>query len=75
MIYTQISQITEEPWRTMLTIDSYLLELARRLSRLSGTPAFVRQGLKALIERSSARRLARLGGSEPALEQVPRRQQ
>jgi hypothetical protein len=33
----------------------------------------VREALKALIERESARRLARLGGSEPALEVTPRR--
>jgi hypothetical protein len=30
--------------------------------------------LKALIERESARRLARLGGTEPDLKPVPRRQ-
>jgi hypothetical protein len=35
--------------------------------------ALVREALKALIERESARRLARLGGSEPELEPVPRR--
>jgi hypothetical protein len=33
----------------------------------------VREALKALIERESARRLARLGGSEPDLKDVPRR--
>jgi hypothetical protein len=33
----------------------------------------VREGLKALIERESARRVARLGGSEPQLEPIPRR--
>ena len=30
-------------------------------------------GLKALIERESARRLARLGGSQPSIKSVPRR--
>jgi hypothetical protein len=35
--------------------------------------ALIREGLKALIERESARRLARLGGSEPDLEPIPRR--
>jgi len=34
----------------------------------------VRESLKALIERESARRLARLGSSEPGLAAVPRRQ-
>ncbi len=37
------------------------------------TVALVREGLRALIERDSARRLARLGGSEPQLEQISRR--
>jgi hypothetical protein len=35
--------------------------------------ASLREGLKALIERESARRLARLGGSEPGLDEMPRR--
>jgi hypothetical protein len=35
--------------------------------------ALVREGLRALIERESARRLARLGGSEPQLKPIPRR--
>ena len=35
--------------------------------------SLVREALKALIERESARRLARLGGSEPDLEAPPRR--
>jgi hypothetical protein len=33
----------------------------------------IHEGLKALIERESAKRLARLAGSEPALENIPRR--
>ncbi|MBV8541068.1 MAG: type II toxin-antitoxin system VapB family antitoxin [Pseudonocardiales bacterium] len=33
----------------------------------------VREALRALIQRESARRLARLGGSEPALTEIPRR--
>jgi hypothetical protein len=33
----------------------------------------VREALKALIERESAHRLARLGGSEPHLHAPPRR--
>ncbi|PQA40631.1 DUF2191 domain-containing protein, partial [Amnimonas aquatica] len=36
--------------------------------------ALVREALRALIERESARRLALLGGSEPELASVPRRQ-
>ena len=59
--------------RTTLNIDDKLLEEARRLTGLSEKVALVREGLRALIERESARRLARLGGSEPQLKPVPRR--
>ena len=59
--------------RTTLNIDDKLLEEARRLTGLSEKVALVREGLLALIERESARRLAKLGGSEPQLKPVPRR--
>jgi Arc/MetJ family transcription regulator len=59
--------------RTTLNIDDQLLQQARVLSGVQGKTALVREGLKALIERESARRLARLGGSEPQLEPIPRR--
>jgi len=59
--------------RTTLNIDDELLEDARRLTGISERTALVREGLKALIERESARRLARLGGTEPGLKPVPRR--
>ncbi|HEY9149799.1 MAG TPA: type II toxin-antitoxin system VapB family antitoxin [Gammaproteobacteria bacterium] len=60
--------------RTTLNIDDQLLEEARRITGMTEKAALVREGLRALIERESARRLARLGGSEPQLESVPRRQ-
>ena len=59
--------------RTTLNIDDDLLEKARVLSGVQEKTALVREGLKALIERESARRLARLGGSEPQLEPIRRR--
>jgi Arc/MetJ family transcription regulator len=59
--------------RTTLNIDDDLLERARDLSGVQEKTALIREGLKALIERESARRLARLGGSEPQLEPIPRR--
>ena len=59
--------------RTTLNIDDALLEEAQRLCGLTEKGALVREALKALIERESARRLARLGGSQPQLEPVPRR--
>jgi Arc/MetJ family transcription regulator len=59
--------------RTTLALDDELLAKARALTGLEGKSAIVREALKALIERESARRLARLGGSEPDLEAPPRR--
>lgn len=59
--------------RTTLNIDDELLQKARRLSGVQEKTALVREGLKALIERESARRLARLGGTEAQLEPIPRR--
>lgn len=60
--------------RTTLNIDDELLDEARRITGMTEKAALVREGLRALIERESARRLARLGGSEPQLKPVPRRQ-
>ncbi len=60
--------------RTTLNIDDELLAEAQRMTGMSEKTALVREGLRALIERESARRLARLGGSEPQLKPVSRRQ-
>ncbi len=60
--------------RTTLNIDDQLLEEAQRITGVTEKTALVREGLKALIERESARRLAKLGGSEPRLKSIPRRQ-
>lgn len=59
--------------RTTLTLDDDLLGEAQRLTGTNEKTALVREALGALIERESARRLARLGGTEPALTDVPRR--
>jgi Arc/MetJ family transcription regulator len=48
--------------RTTLNIDDDLLRRAQDLSGLQEKTALIREGLKALIERESARRLASLGG-------------
>ena len=59
--------------RTTLNIDDELLAEAQRICGITGKAALVREGLRALIERESARRLAQLGGTEPQLETTPRR--
>jgi Arc/MetJ family transcription regulator len=60
--------------RTTLNIDDQLLDEAQRITGMTEKSVLVREGLRALIERESARRLARLGGSEPQLKTVTRRQ-
>ncbi len=59
--------------RTTVNIDDDLYAKAVELTGVHEKTALLREGLKALIERESARRLALLGGSEPKLEAVPRR--
>lgn len=59
--------------RTTLIIDDELLERARTLTGIHEKTALVHAGLTALIARESARRLARLGGTEKALTPVLRR--
>ncbi len=61
--------------RTTLNIDDELLREARRLSGIEEKTALLHAGLKALIARESARRLAALGGSEKAVRGIPRRRQ
>lgn len=59
--------------RTTVTLDDELIEQAQRVTGVTERAALLRAGLLALIERESARRLARLGGSEPQVDDVTRR--
>jgi Arc/MetJ family transcription regulator len=59
--------------RTTLALDDDLVAKAQDFTGLKEKSSLVREALKALIERESARRLARLGGSEPGAETPPRR--
>ena len=59
--------------RTTLALDDDLVAEAQRLTGTSEKSALVREALRALIQRESSRRLARLGGSEPAVAEVCRR--
>lgn len=60
--------------RTTIALDDALIDKAQAFTGLEEKSALVREALKALIERESARRLARLGGTEPDLAAIPRRQ-
>jgi Arc/MetJ family transcription regulator len=59
--------------RTTINLDQALLAAAQKVSGVTERTALIHTALKALIERESARRLVRLGGSEPRLRPIPRR--
>ncbi len=59
--------------RTTINIDDELLAKAAKLAGPLDRSAVVHEGLRALIQRESARRLARLAGTQPALKAAPRR--
>ena len=59
--------------RTTVNIDDGLFENAKWLTGIEGKTALVREALRALVERESARRLGKLGGTQPQLKHVPRR--
>ncbi|MEQ1546695.1 type II toxin-antitoxin system VapB family antitoxin [Methyloglobulus sp.] len=60
--------------RTTIVLDDELLAKAQALTSLQEKSGLVKEALKALIERESAKRLASLGGTEPQIESIPRRQ-
>lgn len=59
--------------RTTLALDDELLSRAQALTGVTEKSALVKEALRALIQRESARRLALLGSSEPRLADIPRR--
>jgi Arc/MetJ family transcription regulator len=59
--------------RTTINLDEQLLIEAQRVTGMRERTALIHEGLRALIERESGRRLARLGGSGPKLRPIPRR--
>ncbi len=50
--------------RTTINLDEQLIEEAQRITGRQERTALIHDGLRALIARESARRLARLGGSD-----------
>lgn len=59
--------------RTTLNIDDELLATASRLTGITEKTALVREGLRLLVQRAAAKRLAALGGSDPDAKAPPRR--
>lgn len=68
-----LHESAEACMRTTLVLDDELLAEAQRLTGTVEKTALVREALRALVERESSRRLARLGGSEPDAAAAPRR--
>lgn len=59
--------------RTTVNLDDALLDKATVLTGVTERGVLMKEALKALIERESAKRLAMLGGTEPDLRLAPRR--
>lgn len=72
---THLMRLIQRPsaMRTTVILDDDLLEQAQTLSGISGRTELLREALRALVQRESSRRLARLGASEPEIEYVARR--
>jgi Arc/MetJ family transcription regulator len=73
MMLDWVPTIGVSTMRTTLALDDELVAKAQAFTGLKEKSSLVREALKALIEREGARRLARLGGSEPEIEAVTRR--
>lgn len=74
MVYNMMHANCEETiMRTTVNIDDELMKAAQKLTGIEEKAVLLRAGLTALIEQESARRLAKLGGSEPQLSNVSRR--
>lgn len=59
--------------RTTLNIEDNLIEKATKITGIKEKTTLVKLGLEALIARESARRLAKLGGTQKQLQAIPRR--
>lgn len=59
--------------RTTIALDDDLVRTAQDFTGVVEKAALIREALKALIERESARRLVSLGGTMPGLKNIPRR--
>jgi Arc/MetJ family transcription regulator len=59
--------------RTTVVLDDELVAKAQSYTGIREKSELIRFALKCLVEREAARRLARLGGTEPQLEDIPRR--
>lgn len=59
--------------RTTISLDDELLAAVQEYVGPMDKSAMVKEAMKALIQREAARRLAKLGGSQPGFKAAPRR--
>jgi Arc/MetJ family transcription regulator len=59
--------------RTTITLDDDLLAQAHAMTGVTERSTLIHDGLRLLIQREAARRLALLGGSDPTATAAPRR--
>lgn len=59
--------------RTTIAIDDELFAKAQEYAGVSEKSAVIKEALKAFVEREAARRLARMGGTQPGAKAPPRR--
>lgn len=58
--------------RTTITIDDELLKTAKEFTGIEETPTLVRLALQAMVQKEAARRMVKLGGSQPDFKAAPR---
>ena len=59
--------------RAIINIEDELLDKATKLTGIKEKTSLIKLGLEALVEAESAKRLAKLGGTEKKLEIISRR--
>jgi Arc/MetJ family transcription regulator len=59
--------------RTTIVLDDDLVADAQELTGINERTALVREALKSLIQREAARRLSKMGGTDPGAKAAPRR--
>jgi Arc/MetJ family transcription regulator len=59
--------------KATISIDDELFARAQEYAGVEEKSAVISEALKAFVERESARRLARMGGTEPNAKAPPRR--
>ena len=73
MLKSMIKRTAE--MRTTMNLDDELVARAQELTGIKERNTLVRMGLEALVQREAGRRLARLGGTDPEIEDIPRRRE